>query len=440
VTAIWVCHAVVIRDSEQLPALVFASSMQRVVSGVCFFNASFCSVCNILVMVVHCITFYWNAAGKSALQVSPAHWCALEIGITMCIVLSLVAADHFMWAVARHTLDIKSSSRSEVTVRRLLSGLCDAVVALGPDLHISARAPKLANLLLKHHSASALEGANFLQFMAESDQLRFRDFIARAPDHAEMTTDPEPAQALNVHLNDSAGGTVQVQLFHSNFTDLNDKISHLIGICELEGTTSANNNPRMLPGSFNKRAGQHSASESCGNTIAFDSEPSLMTFEDSTSESTSFDNSRPAAPEKHVDLSFSSCRFTVNQLRSRAPVLDASLLGRERLLQWITEWTSTRAWMQDFMNAVLRPINAESWPKGAGPPHSLSVRLALRADCRLPPDFLNSPVPAEDSAGRSPPARLTVGRVALSMQKKAHPAKLSSLTGQIYGVRGTHSR
>jgi hypothetical protein len=46
--------------------------------------------------------------------------------------------------------------------------------------------------------------------MAETDKQRFRDFVARAPEW-NSSVEPEPAQALNVHLRCPSGIAIQVQ-------------------------------------------------------------------------------------------------------------------------------------------------------------------------------------------------------------------------------------
>ncbi|CAK0842028.1 unnamed protein product [Prorocentrum cordatum] len=114
-------------------------------------------------------------------------------------------------------------------------------------------------------------------------------------------------------------------------------------------------------------------------------------------------------------------------------------------------WSSCRAWMQDFVNAILRPVSSESWPPSAGPPASASFRVAFRGSCRLPPDILTrSGVPCSPPslplqgggdaasaerrhshspdgdvvmtpAGSGPPVRLKVSRVSLSRRWDDRP-------------------
>ncbi|CAK0842027.1 unnamed protein product [Prorocentrum cordatum] len=152
-----------------------------------------------------------------------------------------------------------------------------------------------------------------------------------------------------------------------------------------------------------------------------------------------------------VSITFDTLRFTIRQNQSGNPVVDASLLTNESLQQWVAGWSSCRAWMQDFVNAILRPVSSESWPPSAGPPASASFRVAFRGSCRLPPDILTrSGVPCSPPslplqgggdaasaerrhshspdgdvvmtpAGSGPPVRLKVSRVSLSRRWDDRP-------------------
>jgi len=411
-TATWMFAALMIRDAAHLhesnPVLI----MMRVISGVCLFNPFFCGICNVLVMSVHIVSWYLNVLDEGNSQDVLLYVCAVEVWVTASLLVLFAGTYHHMWAVTQQILHIKTTSRSEVlAARSLLCGLCDAVVALGPDLSISSRAPKLANMLRMQHAANALEGTPLLSLISESDQARFPDYVERVLVHTGTDTDPEPAQALNVHFHTSDNVAVQVQLFHSRFTAFDNKICHLLGICEhgylgTDPTDTSSNKCRHHPPEHGSSGSFEGMSES--------------TMRDNSSMSDlSKKSGNSSLGGRTVDLSFTSCRFTLNQCHSAAPVLDASLIGHDGLLQRITGWDSTRAWLQDFMNAVLRPIKAESWPQKAGPPHSLKVSLALSAYCRTPSDVLSSAPKhnSSNSTGGAPPNHMGIGRVNLKNKR-----------------------
>jgi len=124
------------------------------------------------------------------------------------------------------------------SVRKMLLSLCDAVVQLGPDLHIQGPSPQLASLLLATGGGCMLDGADFTARIAtEQDRDRFKSKIAEAAARLEFS---EPGglsstPPLHMHLRDSTGAFVSVEIFHVHFPDLDgleEKPCHLIGLRE----------------------------------------------------------------------------------------------------------------------------------------------------------------------------------------------------------------
>jgi len=480
-TVFWICRIALV-SHEAVPLAVFKGSLLRAIMGILVCNAGVTSVCNIAVLVARCIVLKTCTDVKIGTQEeSLAFYIAEEIGTSLFIVCMLFFFEGRVWAVSRHTLQIKASSQAEVTVRRLLSALCDAVVTLGPDLRISARAPKLANLLLQGRSTTALEGVLFLDFMACSDQDRFKQFLARAPDHADSRLDPEPAQALNVHLRDSSGITVQVQLFHSHFQDLSDKIGHLIGICEVGDTGGGRIEGNHTP-QFNQNLPLDSAqlTNTAVDSVGELSDSETSFFGDSASVicsrtlpdviapriggspvPPSMSSRGPSrVPQREVSLAFDDLRFKVMDRTSPAAVIDASLMDKESLQQWVAEWSSCKHWMQDFVNAVLRPVNAGTCRAAhelefpgelpgnlcSAARHPFEAGLALRGPYR-PPDALHrQPRPA---VAAPPPAHPRVARRADGQRPgalrgaPAHPRDARAdgrRLGSLRGGRGADER
>lgn len=510
-TAWCICRMLLLVElaHTDLTVAVFNLSVTRAIFGIIAGNARVTGACNTLVMVAN-ISVLFARPHRLLMPELVSHVIVQEALTTVLIILLFFASEHWMWSASRRALEIKASSQAEVTVRRLLSALCDAVVTLGPDLRMSAPAPKLANLL--GCSSRALQGTLFPDFMAETDQDRFRDFLDRVPDNDESGIDPEPAQALNVHLREGMGGTaVQVQLFYSHFHDLNAQVVHLIGICEDSGShqvgarmeahtdeTAVQTNQALLSSamptasartcdSVSTRQGTcsniDSISENIGDSVSDiyclspaaglngfgvaggspaharsgDSVPPLRGPEDS--------RWRQQAQHREVSLVFDALRFSVEDRQHAAPVLDASLLEKESLQQWVAEWGTCRAWMQDFVNAVLCPVTASSWPSRAGAPASLSFQVAFRGSCPLPPDLLSRsalppPTPeagpdslvrggrtagvpsiseetpslghgtSDPGTGTKPPTKLTVSRVRVARRTRSSSHGTSSLPSE----------
>eukprot|EP00929_Paragymnodinium_shiwhaense_P063216 TRINITY_DN31597_c0_g1_i1.p1 TRINITY_DN31597_c0_g1~~TRINITY_DN31597_c0_g1_i1.p1 ORF type:complete len:810 (+),score=147.11 TRINITY_DN31597_c0_g1_i1:125-2554(+) len=362
-----------------------------------------------------------------------------------------------LWIVesARRTLHTDAVSHKASTELRLLSALCDAVVTLGPDLRISQKASKFANLLFQDGSRNALEGSLFLDFMADTDKQRFKDFVSRSPDWASSTADPMPAQALNVLLRDRWGSGVQVQLLHSHFLDQFDQVSHLLGICEvgdagargaaaeeaaplpgrlLERHKSSRNNalssrnPGTLssigtPGEGSVVSGDLSIEDSVSvagrdrDTLAplqtphednaFPPLPTISGYrkgEGSPSSEVgqrSVDGRRegyalPARPDPgKAHVLFDRLHCTVNHMRARAPVLDVDLRQHDAFMKKFSRLPMFQAWIEECANMLLLPVTAESWPSQAGAPSSVCFTLSVRCAYGLPADFLGRVPSAE---------------------------------------------
>jgi len=504
-SAWWMFRALVAIEVSVEPAVLSHIFLQRAILGLLVCNANVTSACNLAVLLTQCLARASNLVREGMVLRNDAYMdVVMDIVGTAFIVCALMFLEHWVWAASSYVLEIKSSSKTEVTVLRLLSALCDAVVTLSSDLRISARAPKLANLLLLGTSTRSLEGSEFLELMMETDQIRFREFLARAPDWTDFSMDPEPAQALNVHLRDSSGIYVQVQLFHSLVQDHIDQVGHLIGICEVGDTGGA-----RLQGGVGQRLdinnqgaaeatdrvarasnGGGSNDDSVSTTrgiFDLDSETSLSGYSASVivarshSQELGGHRASPAAArvacagdhvaplrsqaeervsrgrlqQREISLHFDTLRFTIRQHQSNVPVVDASLLERESLQTWITEWASCRAWMQDFVNAALRPVTATTWPSSAGQPSTLTFHVAFQGSTSLPPDILTRPnissansegperrrgaSSATEAIGRGPPMRLGISRIRLGRRRLRSPApshSSSSLLPSEPGLRG----
>ncbi|CAE8584414.1 unnamed protein product, partial [Polarella glacialis] len=288
---------------------------------------------------------------------------------------------------------------SEATQRRLLCALCDAVVTLGPNLHISESAKKLANLLgqLQDYRdagrSPSLEGSHFLDFIVDTDKLPFLRFVDRsALDwQAGPGSEPAPAEALNVQLTSGGPGVShQVQLFHSRFLDPDGKVSHLIGIIREAG-------PPPICGDQSEYAAArlHRGTVAWSRSFEESSDPSGLTDsisvvearkklerhdgqgldekeeqQDAEEEQDSITPLRRKAQD--VTVAFQQLKFIVKDNRKGVKPVE--------LLKWATQWASTKDWMQDFVNAAVRPLNPTSWPSDAGEPSSLSLSMAKSRD------------------------------------------------------------
>mmetsp|Transcript_68660 Transcript_68660/g.200948 ORF Transcript_68660/g.200948 Transcript_68660/m.200948 type:complete len:705 (-) Transcript_68660:497-2611(-) len=492
-SAWWIVETLILSHAGTFTIFFPAIYAQRAVWGLVVCNGWTTTVCNVVITVCQCAARWWHLSSthrEALLRQETSHLVMVDIICTAMIVYGLVFLEQGVWAAARYIVEVKTSSKTEVTVLRLLSALCDAVVTLGSDLHIVSKAPKLANLVQQGNSANALEGSSFLDLLAETDCVRFRQFLAREPVWMDTFNEPEPAQALNVHLVDRSGVGKQVQLFHSHFQDHNDQVGHLIGICEVDtggfrveggdregGAREAagDNTQPNRAAHVNEPTGLDDSVSTCRGIADLDSD-----FFPSDSVSGIFSRTHPAAADLHrgvgggsaqsrgqgsasagtrlpspdgrahgplqqpeVALAFDSLRFQIKQSQNKTPVLDVSFLERESLQQWVTEWASCRAMVQDLVNAALRPVTAASWPARGGLPSSLSFQVAFGGTCPLPPDVLSrgaaaapghAPAPEAGNSWRrtsggndggpdAPPTRLTVRRLKLAARRAPHSSR-----------------
>ncbi|CAE8596628.1 unnamed protein product, partial [Polarella glacialis] len=443
-------------------------------------NAWISCPCQLTILVFSCVF----SAGEEQARFEH-NWT--ETWVSGWIVTVLIVYEMVIW---RWVIDTVSAI-SEATQRRLLCALCNAVVTLGPNLHISEKAPKLANLLGQMQDykdagrSPSLEGSHFLDFIADTDKPRFLSFVDRsALDwQVEPCSEPAPAEALNVQLTSGGPGVShQVQLFHSRFLDPDGKVSHLIGIVREQGDQPASSLALagVLPIGGDQSEDAAAATLHRGGTFS-----STSTFQGSSASGLTDSISVVAARQKEerndgqlldeneeqqdveeeqdsitplrrkatdVTVDFKQLHFVVKDNRKGAkPVVTASLLHHEELLKWATQWASTKDWMQDFVNAAVRPLNPTSWPSDAGEPRSLSFQVAFSGTCSLPPDLLTRA--ADESiffgcfgtagtAGSLNPShrvarRLEIGRLQL---RPRHPAVRSSLSQRSSSSRQQHQQ
>jgi len=165
---------------------------------------------------------------------------------SMCVVLG-ICIDIFIEVHARKSLEVVAASRGETTARRLTKALCDEVVILSAgDLTILEPAPKLASLLLRF-SSQQLAGISFLELLPIEDQERCQVFfqmlsMADGGDNVIQN----PAATLNIVMIDGNNVGVKVQLFACVFLDAQDRLCHLVGICEI-GDQKRADTPFELP-------------------------------------------------------------------------------------------------------------------------------------------------------------------------------------------------
>lgn len=146
---------------------------------------------------------------------SPALNCGVSFSIRESMMLEAAA-----------TFRERQASRSEEVVQSLLSVMCDAVVALKPDLTLRDSCPRLASLLLRPALGQPTStDRNILQYVAEGDAPKLEDFLKKPAME-------ESSRSIHIHLLDLMGNRVRVQIFHSRMLDIDNCAYHLLGLVE----------------------------------------------------------------------------------------------------------------------------------------------------------------------------------------------------------------
>ncbi|CAK0846645.1 unnamed protein product [Prorocentrum cordatum] len=160
------------------------------------------------------------------------------------LVCSAAAVQEFC---ERDILKASRESRSYRAVQRLLGVFCDAHLHICPRCNILAHSPHLVNLLGADDGArdmkSTLHGQSFFQYVVESDQQRFQDFISataglQSEDSAAENLDSgecalRPAASIHVSLRKEGNAhTTPVELFLICLDGARDAPELLVGIRE----------------------------------------------------------------------------------------------------------------------------------------------------------------------------------------------------------------
>lgn len=196
------------------------TALTRLMLGVIAANTPLTLASNAVMFCLHTL----DAGAHPHVASENAPRIILTEAYTACVVCVLCfVLDRRTLAEARAAVNAKMAVASESTVRELLLALCDAEVCLGADLRMSGPSASLAALLLDR--GGNLDGRSFFDLVHAADRERFVAFLARKVEDCL-------AHSLHLHLIDSGGMLVSVQLFHSGFEDFKGATWHLLGICE----------------------------------------------------------------------------------------------------------------------------------------------------------------------------------------------------------------
>lgn len=195
----------------------------------------------------------WQIWLTSTLQLSKAALVQdifLALLTTTYNMVMCFASNTLLRLMAEDEVEAKRAVQSEEVVQSLLSMMCDAVVTLTPDLNFRDACPRIASLLLRADlSGAPRSDQSFSKYLAPLDVPRFEDFMAQSSNDEQLT------RCIHVHLLDSLGTRVPVQIFHTRMTDSEGAQSHVLGVVE-----DMDRNPRNSKEGVTSSAASHGTS------------------------------------------------------------------------------------------------------------------------------------------------------------------------------------
>eukprot|EP00929_Paragymnodinium_shiwhaense_P088715 TRINITY_DN49023_c0_g2_i1.p1 TRINITY_DN49023_c0_g2~~TRINITY_DN49023_c0_g2_i1.p1 ORF type:complete len:654 (+),score=94.00 TRINITY_DN49023_c0_g2_i1:93-2054(+) len=146
----------------------------------------------------------------------------------LCGAVLVVSTVVQLWTrtTVRSRLEAKSASKSEVTIKALLSVVCNAVVTVTEDLVLSTPSMQLAHFLLRQPLHNSYEGVSLLDFVVEDDRERVEKQITSS------STSPGAPLSVSTKLVDANGSPVDVRMYCISILDDDSCRSFFIGIVE----------------------------------------------------------------------------------------------------------------------------------------------------------------------------------------------------------------
>ncbi|CAK0788223.1 unnamed protein product [Prorocentrum cordatum] len=227
-------------------------SALRVIIALLALDCSMSVRWNIYFSAVMCLSV-WDRRGQLRIDGQSsmaAFFHHFMIELVTCVLVC--AASVFLGVCDKDILNASRESSLHLACQRLLAVFCDAQLHICPRCGIISHSPHLVNLLGAEDGTrdmrstdrrSTLHGRNFLQYVGESDQQRFQDFIsatAGLQSEDSAADDPilgecarRPAASIQVNLcTEGSANPIPVELFLICLDDAIDAPELLVGIRE----------------------------------------------------------------------------------------------------------------------------------------------------------------------------------------------------------------
>jgi len=173
---------------------------------------------------------------------------------------------------------------------RILAALCDVVVNVRDDLSLVQPSLQLQSLLPMGAVSEPIN--NLRDLMLSTDEaVHLQEFLCSSVSNQEHSSNPTPAEALNVRIRDQSGTVYVVEIFHAHLSQHVDSGRHLLGMRLTQADSTVPTDVPDVPDDLESAVSfmsQCSDSDTNTETANVASDPSMIAIQ--------FDAGRPACP------------------------------------------------------------------------------------------------------------------------------------------------
>ncbi|CAK0832721.1 unnamed protein product [Prorocentrum cordatum] len=197
-------------------------------------NAIWISVINVMA----CLSLAGGGRnGDGCARADPLRGSLQLSTISVVTVLCLFAVDKLLHQMMQLELEARSSRNELAAAQSVLRSVCDVVGVVDDALRLREDSPALRNLLFLDQRRS-LRHEDLRSFLASAEDCAKFDEQMRVATAAGQPSGESPrlSVAFHVSLKDSAGITLEVEVFVVPFLNRENQQSHLVGIREQQST------------------------------------------------------------------------------------------------------------------------------------------------------------------------------------------------------------
>ncbi|CAK0863469.1 unnamed protein product [Prorocentrum cordatum] len=191
-----------------------------------------------VINVIACLSFSGSERnGDGCARAGPLIGSLQLWTISVVFVLILFSVDKLLHQMMQLELEARSSRNELAAAHSVLRSVCDDVVVVDDALRLRVDSPELRNVLFLNQRRS-LRQEDLRSFLASAEDCAKFDEQMRVATAAGQPSGEPPrlSVAFLVSLKDSAGITLEVEVFVVPFLNRENQQSHLVGIREQQST------------------------------------------------------------------------------------------------------------------------------------------------------------------------------------------------------------